>query len=203
MSSMVSGCKRLGGFVSCAFMRFATFLAVFSILSYGIESSWLRQRMIRYFNIFDDVSKIPAIVMSILYIFGYIVNDYYVGMAKCLSCDEQDVLVRQMTQIYSKFISLIPGFLMAYVCATISKVSIDVRTFLTIAYALSTIAFQLGSCCRSHCIANLGLSAANAACLQLFLFSYVPQYARANGAFKKPVMLLVKGISSFVAKLRV
>ena len=102
--------------------------------------------------------------------------------------------------IKKRFIESIPGFLMAYVCATIGKVPIEVRVSLSICYICGMFGYLLCSMINMSWIADIFTAFSHASCIQLFFYSYVPQYSTLSGSFSESTAALVNSITSFFSK---
>lgn len=132
-------------------------------------------------RIIKDQSIIPFVMMGVLFLFGYVINDIYVGIAKAFACDNangsEDYIVKQMKRLKQEFISNLPGFVMAYVAAKVGKVFAQTINSLCIVYTISLVGWMLTSIMGISALSQFLLCMAQVSCLKMFLYACIPNYS--------------------------
>ncbi len=81
---------------------------------------------------------------------------------------------KMLENVKAEFISRLPGFLMAYVCATVAKVNIQVRIVLSVIYTLSMVCWLFSSIFSLTGFTQLASCMAHVCCFNLFFYSFIP-----------------------------
>lgn len=178
-----------------------------------MKHSVIERKVIPYFNIFADSTSICFMMMSMLYFLGYILGGFYVEVARMLGKEsastssstvqkpKEEPVYRAMRQIQSEFIGRLPGFLMAFVCATVGKVAMQVRVSLCILYTGAMGTWMFASIFGANSIAELASTMGHVCCLKLFFYSYIPLYGLFAGMMSDYFAMAVGQWQGLVRKL--
>ena len=224
--------KRMGfSEVGCGMVRGLTVamftIAAFSAVSWIMKHSLVERKIIPYLNVFGDISAVPFLLMSLLYFVAYIVNEVYVEVARMFSCSKtlseckntrsstacnrssasssagDDYVFKLMDGVRTEFIGRLPGFIMAYVCATVAKVSIQVRVALTMIYAFSMVMWMMTTIFGISILSRFFSCIAHVCCFKLFFYSYVPNYAIISGSLGKSFGNVIGNVQEIFRKLKI
>ena len=166
--------------VASLFAGLSTIVVSFASVAFVLKNSLVERHILPYINVFGELATIPFLMMAFLYFFAYIVNTVYVMFARMLSVDDKDVLYAQMKALRDEFIMRLPGFLMAYVCATIGKVAIELRASLAVLYTLAALVQLFSTMIGFSLAADYASAVGHAVCFNLFFLSISPNYSIVN-----------------------
>lgn len=108
---------------------------------------------------------------------------------------------KMLENVKAEFISRLPGFLMAYVCATVAKVNIQVRIVLSVIYTLSMVCWLFSSIFSLTGLTQLASCMAHVCCFNLFFYSFIPGFSLISGNLGNTFGKTVDSMQSILNRL--